>query len=293
MSTRAAPTQPVGRSRTVEANGLRLHFLEYGAAHLPTLVILPGITSPAVTWEFVALELASEYRVLTMDVRGRGLSERGRSYAREELARDVAEALAALELDRPAVLGHSAGARIAAAFGALYPALRGPLVVADPPLSGPGRAPYPTPVEAFVESLRLARAGAGADDMRPFFPTWTQEQLELRAAWLGTCDETAVVETHRLFHEEDFFEDWVRLQSPTLFVWGGAGPVVGEAGAAEVAAANPAAEVAVLPGAGHMLPWDDLAGFLAIVRPFLARTLHGRGAPGGADPLPETDGGAR
>jgi N-formylmaleamate deformylase len=257
-----------GRARYVDANGVRLHFLEYGDDSMPPLVILPGITSPAITWDFVVPALG-DFHVFTMDVRGRGLSDRGKRYETEVLARDLAESIEALGLARPAVLGHSAGARTAVTFGVLHPELRGPIVVADPPLSGPGRPPYPTPIEAFVQSIRLAQEGATADDMRPFFPTWTDEQLTLRAEWLATCDEHAVTETYRLFHEEDFFEYWPKLEPPTLFVWAGAGPVVGEAGAAEVAAANPNATVVELPGSGHMLPWDDLDGFVGIVRPFL------------------------
>jgi N-formylmaleamate deformylase len=266
------PTQAIGASRFVQADGLRLHFLEYGDEDATPLVILPGITSPAITWEFVAVELARDYRVLTMDVRGRGLSDRGETYELPVLARDVLESLAALDIERPAVLGHSAGGRMAAAFGALYPDRRGPLVIADPPLSGPGRSPYPTSCESFLESLRIAASGATADDMRPFFPTWTDEQLALRAAWLATCDERAVSETHRLFDEvEDFFDYWPALEPPTLLVWAGAASVVGPDGAAELAAANPRAQVVELPGAGHMLPWDDLDGFVEIVRGFLRR----------------------
>jgi N-formylmaleamate deformylase len=259
-----------GASRWVEAGGHRLHFLEYGDPAQPQLVILPGITSPAITWEFVALELAPDFHVLTMDLRGRGLSDIGTGFTLPDLAQDVAGSVEALGLDRPAVLGHSAGARVAAAFGVLYPDLRGPVIVADPPLSGPGRAPYPTPLEPFVESIRQARAGATADDMRAYFPTWTDEQLELRAEWLGSCDETAVSEVHRLFHEEDLFEWWPGLAPPALLIWAGAAPVVGPEGAAELAAANPSAKVVELAGSGHMLPWDDLVGFLEIVRGFLA-----------------------
>jgi N-formylmaleamate deformylase len=267
--TRTPPTKPAGRSRFVEAKGLRLHFLEYGERGNPPLLVLPGITSPAITWEFVAVELAAEHQVLVADIRGRGLSDTGSSFTAEELASDVAISVESLGLDQPAVLGHSAGARIASAFAALYPDLRGPVIVADPPLSGPGRAPYPTSAETFLESIRLARAGATADDMRPFFPTWTEEQLTLRAAWLPTCDPVAIAETHRLFHDEDFFAYWPLVAAPALFLWGGESPVVGEDGAAEAATANPAAEVTVVPGAGHMLPWDDLEGFLGPVRAFL------------------------
>jgi N-formylmaleamate deformylase len=259
----------VSTSRFVQTSDYRLHFLETGDDSQQPLVILPGITSPAITWQFVADELARDLHVFTMDLRGRGLSDVGVGFSSEELARDLAEALPELGLERPAVLGHSAGARVAVTFGALYPDLRGPLIVADPPLSGPGRDPYPTPVEAFAESIAIARAGATADDMRPFFPTWTDEQLALRAEWLRTCDPDAVAAVHRSFHDEDFFEIWPKLAPPTLFLWAGAAPVVGPAGAAEVAAANPSAEVVELRGAGHMLPWDDLEGFLAVVRDFL------------------------
>ena len=67
--------QPRGESGYVEAGGTRLHYLSYGQRG-PQLVIVPGITSPAITWEFVAEELARDYRVYTIDVRGRGLSDK-------------------------------------------------------------------------------------------------------------------------------------------------------------------------------------------------------------------------
>jgi N-formylmaleamate deformylase len=256
--------------RWIEVDGSRLHFLEHEGER--PLVILPGITSPAITWDFVARELAPEFHVFTMDLRGRGLSDVGSDFSSAALAEDVAASIVELELGRPAVLGHSAGARVATALAVARPELRGPLIVAEPPLSGPGRTPYPTPLEPFLDSIALARRGATADDMRPYFPTWTDEQLALRAEWLARCDPDAVAAVHRSFHEEDFFEHWPRVAPPVLFVWGGAAPVVGEEGAAEVAAANPAAEVVELAGAGHMLPWDDLDGFVAVVRRFLRRS---------------------
>ena len=35
--------------------------------------------------------------------------------------------------------------------------------------------------------------------------------------------------------------------------------------------ANPAAEVVAIVRAGHMIPWDNLPGFLEAVRTFLSR----------------------
>lgn len=264
-----------GVSRFVTANGIRLHFLEYGEAGQPELVLVPGITSPAATWEFVSLELARDYHVLAMDVRGRGLSDHPTTgFTTPDYARDLAEALAALGLERPLVVGHSMGAWIAAAFGALYQELRGPLIIADPPMTRPGGPPYFIPVESFMRSIADAKAGATAGDMRPYFPTWTDEQLRQRAEWLGTCDQAAVAETWRMFHVERWLDWWRALKAPVLFLSGSESPAVGPTGVQEAAELNSTAEVAVVQGAAHMLPFDDLNGFLLPVREFAGRVTR-------------------
>jgi N-formylmaleamate deformylase len=277
-----APTPMRGESRFVETDRGRVHVLEYGDSVQPALIVVPGITSVAMTWEFVALELARDFHTFTVDVRGRGLSDPGTGHTFADYARDVAAIAQQLGLHRPAVLGHSAGARIVATFGVLHPELRGPLILADPPLSGPGRAPYPTSLDEFLEQIRLGRTQPTVDDLRPFFPSMAEDHLALRAAWLSTCDETAVAETYRGFHEEDFFDFWPLLRPPVLFLWGGASPVVTEESAIEVAAANPGAETVCLAGAGHMLPWDDLPGFLGAVREFLDRGVQAHAEAVGA-----------
>ncbi len=264
------PTRPRGRSVFVDGpQDTLLHLLEYGSPDAPPILIAPGITSPAVTWEFVVEHFEDQYRVFTLDIRGRGLSETGESFTLTDYAEDLRVVIETLKLDRPALIGHSAGALQVAKFGALHPESCGPLVIADPPMSGPGRLPYPTPLEVFVESIHKAQEGATADDMRIFFPSWTDEQLELRAAWLSSCDESAVVATYRGFHNEDLMEFWPRVPTPVIFIWGGESPVVGAQVALELEVANPAAVVVRQAGAGHMLPWDDLDGFVKVARTFL------------------------
>jgi N-formylmaleamate deformylase len=264
-----------GRSLFVDANGINQHLLQYGDASSPTVLILPGITSPAATWEFVAEPLASEFHVLTLDIRGRGLSSHpSDGFTLPDYASDVHGVVRALGLIQPIVLGHSLGARIAAAYGTLYPGDAGPLVVVDPPLTGPGRQPYSISLETFITSIREARAGATADDMRRYFPTWSDEHLELRATWLPTCDENAVAQTHRLFHQEDFFDYWPKLAVPVVFIYGSESPAVTGEGVAEVAAALPIAEVRAVTGAGHMIPWDTPTGFAEVLLPAL-RALAG------------------
>jgi N-formylmaleamate deformylase len=124
------------------------------------------------------------------------------------------------------------------------------------------------PLETYLDPIRWARSGAGTGDLRTLFPTLSDDELALRAAWLPTCDEEAVAETYRGFHEDDFFAWWRELRAPVLFLWGGASAVVTADDIPDLAAGNPAASVVCLPDAGHMLPWDDLDGFLAAIRGF-------------------------
>lgn len=262
--------QLIGRSGYVDAD-VRLHHLEYGDASDPPLVIVPGITSPAATWEFISTELAPDYRVITLDIRGRGLSETpADGYTLPDYARDVTAVIEALGLEQPALVGHSMGARIAAATKVHRPGIVGPLVLADPPLTGPGRGPYPMSLEAFMAQLESARSGAGIEELSRHFPTLTQEQLTVRARWLPTCDEHAVRESWHNFHREDFFPYLRELEPPVLFMYGARSPVVPESALPEVkATARDGIEFVAIADAAHMIPWDNPSDFIAETRRFL------------------------
>ena len=262
------PLETRAYSVQVQANDIRQHCLDYGGGG-PPLVIVPGITMPAATVEFLALRLAPRHRVISVDPRGRGLSEQPRSgYALTDYADDLAALIQALGLAHPTVLGHSMGARIAAALAVRHPQRAGAVILADPPLTGPGRAPYPVPIHPYVDSLRKAKAGATADDMRPAFPTWSHEHLELRAKWLGTCSEAAVVESHERFHTEDLHGLLPQIQVPVLFVYGAESQVVPKSSLPELRTLLPGARFAAVKHAGHMIPWDNLDDFVAVVLEF-------------------------
>jgi N-formylmaleamate deformylase len=249
-------------SRTVDGNGLALHVLDYPGEGRG-VVVLPGITSPAITWDFVVRAIRGGRRFVVPDLRGRGLSEAPDQggYALGDYADDVAGLIRGLGLERPTLLGHSMGARIATTFAVRHPELRGPVIAVDPPLSGPGRAPYPITRESFLGQLEQAHAGTTVEELRSHYPRWPDRELDLRTRWLVTCSEEAVAESHRGFHEEDFFDDWPQVAAPVAFVYGGDSPMVTAEGAAEAAERNPAAQLVCVPAAGHMIPWDNFDGF--------------------------------
>jgi N-formylmaleamate deformylase len=157
----------------VRANGIRQHYLRYGGDAGPrgardALIIIPGITSPALTWGFVGERFGRHFDTYILDVRGRGLSASGATldYSVDAQAADVIALADALGLERYALVGHSMGARIAARAAGSRPTGLARVVMADPPVSGPGRRAYPARLPWYVDSMRDARAGIGIEGMR-------------------------------------------------------------------------------------------------------------------------------
>ncbi|MET8468202.1 alpha/beta fold hydrolase [Streptomyces sp. NPDC006422] len=270
--------------RWVRSGDVRLHVLDYGGDGVP-LLILPGITSPAVTMDFVARELTDLVRPLVLDIRGRGLSDDAADHSLEALAGDTEAVVEQLELADPVLLGHSMGARIAAATAVRGRVPLGGTLLVDPPMSGPDRGPYPTTLAAFTRQLMQARRGTNADEVAGFWPTWPRRELELRARWLASCGLAAIEGAHRGFETEDFFDWWPRVPVPTTLFYGADSPVVTAEGAAEAAAAHPAARMVCIPDAGHMVFWDNPAPALELLRSALRQTLE----PEAGDATPRSD----
>jgi N-formylmaleamate deformylase len=250
----------------VVANGVKIHFLEYGEEG-PTVLLLPGITTPAILWGFVSERIATYTRVIALDNRGRGLSDQrpGLSYRLEDYAADAAGVIDTLALNNVIVLGHSMGARIGLRLAAQYPQLLSRLILADPPVSGPGRRPYPSPLQQYFDNIDRILAG----DPGPSRGIYTAEQERLRYEWIATCSKEAVAETHRHFHDEDIFALMPRVQCPTLLLYAGKGDTIRDAEADEIVSRIPNAAKRKLENVGHMMPWFDLELFLHSIEEFI------------------------
>jgi N-formylmaleamate deformylase len=258
----------------VHANGIRQHYLRYGGTGVP-LILIPGITSPAITWGFVGERYARHFDTYILDVRGRGLSEAGPhlDYGLDTCAKDVVAFANAFGLSNYVLVGHSMGGRIAIRAARDPAATIQSIVLVDPPVGGPGRRPYPIPFEWLMNSLNATRKGAGLEEMRRFVPTWSNDAIRLRAEWLPTCDVRAVEIAYRGFHEDDIHLDLPHLTTPTLLVVAGKGGVILPEDIAEFRTLLPSIAVERVENAAHLIPWDDFEGFFRAQSKFLATEL--------------------
>ena len=262
----------------VQANGIRQHYLRYGGqgtTNRPAVLLIPGITSPAITWGFVAERLGQSFDTYVLDARGRGLSSTGPDldYGTDACADDITAFAEAMDIDAYHLLGHSMGARFAARSAVRHPKGLKSLVLIDPPVSGPGRREYPSKLPWYVDSIRQSLSGMDAQAMRAFCPTWTDAQLQVRAEWLHTCYEPAIVRAFNDFHDVDFHQDLPHLPVPALLMVAGRGGVIQADDEAEIRQLQPTIQVTHVANAGHMSPWDDLEGFFAAFGDFLGAPL--------------------
>ena len=78
--------------REIRLGGLRFHYVEWGTAAAPPLVLLHGFTGHARTWDDFAASVADCFRVLALDQRGHGDSNRAPhgDYRIAAMAQDLA-----------------------------------------------------------------------------------------------------------------------------------------------------------------------------------------------------------
>ncbi len=111
------------RDGMTEVNGVRLAWREWaGGDARPPVLLIHGLASSKRIWDLVGPILGRERRVVALDQRGHGESDKpDEGYDIEQGVRDDRALTEALGLRLPIVVGHSWGAAVALAYASLYP----------------------------------------------------------------------------------------------------------------------------------------------------------------------------
>jgi pimeloyl-ACP methyl ester carboxylesterase len=282
----------------IDHDGITLHVAADGDPTAPPLLLLHGITSFGGTWDWFVPELAERFRVLRLDFRGHGASDR--TPDRYGAAGYAGDAIAAIEqvAGGPCVLiGHSLGAITAATVVQQRPDLVRAAVLEDPPLQRPRADDNGLENNALMSSFRLMRdtlpglqeaqiapdllagilASAPSADGTPFGERLHADGLAAMAGSLLTVDVTVLDPVLNGTITSEFDLD-APLLRPCLVIAGDpaqpdsiADPEV----ARHLADLSPATEVLVVDGAGHLIH-DELASrdtFRSATVEFLDRVL--------------------
>jgi pimeloyl-ACP methyl ester carboxylesterase len=274
-----ATAQTAYADRFATVNGLRLHYLEWGDAAKPPLILLHGIARHAHTFDHLAGNLARDYHVIAPDMRGHGdsaWSPEG-AYLVEDHVKDLEALVAQLGLKRLTLHGNSTGGRVVQVFAGLHPDLVERLVVED---VGPER---PQDIaDAFARRVQQEANGWASEDelvaelvmqnrrtpepiLRTYAHFGVKPQANGRLVWKR--DPNLV----KGFVSTELWASVSRITSPTLYVIGGGSRIVPAETQLRLKQTLRDCEIVTMPGLGHYPNEEDTPGFLVILNRFLKR----------------------
>ena len=154
------------KDKWVDLDGLRLHYRDWAGAGAP-LVLVHGLASTCRIWDLVAPILAQHFRVIALDQRGHGESDKPDSgYDFATVCGDLQQFIKALGMEIPLLVGHSWGGSVALEYAYANPsAVRG-LCLIDGGTNEVSNSPGMTIERAREEMAPPDFTGMKLDDLR-------------------------------------------------------------------------------------------------------------------------------
>lgn len=246
-------------------HGITLSYLDTGGGGKPLIIALHALWMEARTFEEFANSMP-EWRVVSLDQRGHGLSDHASDYSHDAFVSDIAALLDHLNAEQPVVLiGNSLGGTNAFLFAARHPERVRALVIEEGMAEQHAsfafmlewRGLYPT-----SEALEQKIGERLAWSVKPSF-------RETAYGWTLVFDPAELVSMIDAMNGE-YWKEWTATTCPALVVRGADSKAVDGKLLEEMAARRPNTELVTLK-AGHVTHHDDAAGFVSTVRDFLGK----------------------
>jgi pimeloyl-ACP methyl ester carboxylesterase len=269
-------------NKFAEVNGLKLHYLDWGSPDSErTLVCLHGTSGNGHHFDALARSLLGSYRVIALDQRGHGLSDKPpQGYDAATLAGDL-EALAKnLRLSTFALLGASMGSRVATVYIGSHPETIYRLVLVDLSFEMPaaaqqrmiqGHLTRQRTFESFAEALAYSRA---MPQRSRWTPEMHREEIEHAVGqrpdgkWEWRYSLEAALQSLQQA-PQDLWAYVARIQCPTLLIRGRESDVLTVSTAEKFSRLVEECRIFEVEGAAHGVARDNPARFNQVVAEFL------------------------
>ena len=274
----------VRRYGEFDTGNLMLRYTEWGDPALPTILLLHGFAQTAHTWNLVVLGLADSFHLLCLDQRGHGDSDWAADgdYSLQAQQNDLFGFIECLDVKGLNLIGLSMGGRNAYVFAARNPAAVSNLVVVD---TGPqgmrsGRSrirnfvTMPGELDTFEEFVARVHAYVPHRSLKQIRNSLINNVRQLdNGKWTWKYDRLLRDPNYQrpVTSEDQLWEYWDNIQCNTLIVRGANSDVLATETVTEMTLRNRHASSAEVPDAGHLVPGDNPAGFLQIIRPWLLK----------------------
>lgn len=251
-------------SELIEVAGTELHLRDQGAMGSEAIMFLHGFGSSLHSWEAVDAGLQTEFRTISFDLPGFGLSAADalNDYTDERVHEIIIAIMHGREIDSVSIVGHSLGGRVAWSFAAAHPDKVTSVVLIAPdgyesPMFQYGQAGRVTPLTRLI-ILVLPRfvvrwaLNASYGQIEPTAETVARYHSLLRQSHV----KRAILERTRQTILEDPDKILPGIGVPVLLVWGAQDRIAPASNAEDFLDALPNARLNVLAGVGH-LPQEE------------------------------------
>src|SRR5580693_6025231 len=276
-------SREVSRIRYARSGTLRIAYELRGTMHRrrPWLVLIQGMGLDRLGWEPVLRKLRRRFRLVLVDNRGVGHSDRPTgSFAVAAMAGDIVAVLDAAGVRRAHVAGASLGGMVAQELAIRHPERVDGLVLAGTTPGWPFAYPMPAAsVRLIATTSRLTAEAARRRHTENALSARTVRQrpelvnrlLELQGSWPADSRTVSAQAAAGARYAGRLRQ--TRIDARTLVLHGGADTVVDPRNSRLLADRIPEARLMTFPELGHLLFWADPDGFAAAVTAFLlART---------------------
>lgn len=263
----------------MELAGRRLHLRDEGPREAPVVILLHGLGSSLHTFDGWAEALATNHRVIRLDLPGAGLSgpDPQGLYTDDRAIALLLALLDRLQVNRATLAGNSIGGRLAWRFAATHPdRVERMVLIAPDGYASPGfDYGVPPRVPAMLDLMRfflpewalrpnIAAAYGNPDALSEAVMARYHDLLLApgnRKAMLDRMRQTVLVEPGPLLRG---------IKVPVLLLWGERDAMIPVANAQDYLAELPDARLVVLPGLGHVPQEEAPAASVRPVLKFLA-----------------------
>jgi pimeloyl-ACP methyl ester carboxylesterase len=254
----------------VVVDGASLRFRDEGRG--PAVLLVHGWTLDLAMWDPLVSTLRDRFRLIRLDRRGHGLS-RGMA-APERDSEDLAALCRHLRLSRVALLGMSQGVRAVLGFACAAPGQVHALILDGPPPLDSASDPE-VPLDQYAALVRThgIEAFRRVWARHPLMQLRTQDP-ELRALLAAMIARYPGEDLRQPASPAEPAAEPLGLESlrvPALVVSGEYDLPARRQAAETLAARLPDAELAVIPGAGHLPNLDSPDAYSQVCREFLTR----------------------
>lgn len=252
-------------------DGVRLHYEQEGQG--TDLILIHGLGMSLRDWDNCTPDLAKRHRVLRIDVRGFGESDKPPGpYSPQLFARDLAGVVYASQITRAHVAGISMGGVIAQRLALDFPDLVRSLTLmsTSSEVNAQAQAAWEE-LATGVEQRGFAAAEGMADRLHAAsFTKAYPERVQNRQRLTAANDPHAFAAAARAVSAFNWTADLRRIQVPALILQGLEDVLTPPGGAVKMNRALPHSRLLMIPECGHFVPDEKPEVFIHSLLAFLA-----------------------